>query len=360
MSRECQELNFLFSNCVDGNHIKVPKHLEDPPKALFETPFILDTLHDAAKAFINAQQRSSQSCDGFSFDAMQILLCRDDVAMSEFEAIQLSYRWCMKNDASLAEFLDYFDFNQLSDDEKTWTIGQLPVSVSLPSLIVNSLVSSKLLAEEEIRPFKLNYPNIRWKCVFDSDQDRLARFYDFSAQIMELFHKKLMVLKIDERLTIAIYIPRKIEKRKNCQVDDSVRLFAFPHSQGDETFHRRVVPTKRNYRLYCDDHGMRLYEGQHANTWVYVGQPGASDSLYRNIENQGDKRRKRHETVSQGLNHDCIISVALDKFSKGLQRHVGRVNRNPVLGAVSFSSDQKLFGTSFHESRNYTSSAIEI
>lgn len=118
-------------------------------------------------------------------------------------------------------------------------------------------------------------------------------------------------------------------------MDDSVRLFSFPHSQGEESFYRRVVPTKKNYQIYCDDAGIQLYERQRANTWVHIRRPGANDSSYRNIENLGDKRRERHNTVRQGLNHDCIISVALDKFSKGLQRHLGGVNRNPVLGAVS-------------------------
>lgn len=335
MSSECQELNYLFSNCVDGNKIKIPKHLEEPPKAIFETPFILDILHNAAKEFIAMQQNRSQSCDGLSFDAVQLLMCRDDIAMSEFEAVQLAYRWCMKNDAVFPDFLDCFDFNQLNDNEKAWTISQLPESVQFPSLILNSLVSSRLLSEMEIRPFKLNYPNLHWKRVFDSGQDRLGRFFEVTAKSLELFHKKLIVMRIDERLTIAIYIPMKIETRKDFQVDNSVRLFAFPHSQGDGDFHRRVVPTKKNYHLYSDDFGIQLYEGQRANTWVYIRRPGHNDSSYRNMENQGNKRRERHETVLRGLNHDCIISVALDKFSKGLQRHLGKVNRNPVLDTVN-------------------------
>ncbi|KAL8743212.1 MAG: hypothetical protein Q9190_004415 [Brigantiaea leucoxantha] len=34
-----------------------------------------------------------------------------------------------------------------------------------------------------------------------------------------------------------------------------------------------------------------------------------------------------------GLNHDCIASFALNKFSSGLAKHVGRVNRDPVIAA---------------------------
>ena len=36
-----------------------------------------------------------------------------------------------------------------------------------------------------------------------------------------------------------------------------------------------------------------------------------------------------------GVNRDFIISVAVDKFSRGLQTHVGSMNRTPVMAMVS-------------------------
>lgn len=46
MSAPCQELNRLFSQCVDGNRIKIPEKLRNPPKPSAEDPpFILDVLH---------------------------------------------------------------------------------------------------------------------------------------------------------------------------------------------------------------------------------------------------------------------------------------------------------------------------
>ena len=47
MSEECQQLNRLFSQCVDGNRIKVPQCLEDPPDPSPEQMSILDILHEA-------------------------------------------------------------------------------------------------------------------------------------------------------------------------------------------------------------------------------------------------------------------------------------------------------------------------
>ena len=166
MSAECQQLNRLFSMCVDGNRIKVPPILESPPRPPSGTPpFILDTLHGAAKGLIQARQDNSHNYDGYNFDAMELLLSRDDVAMSEFELVKLTYRWCQRNNAALMDFLHLFDVNLLTAEEKTWTLNQLPPSVEAPSLILNALCQSNLIQDSELRPFKLDYPGLRWKCI---------------------------------------------------------------------------------------------------------------------------------------------------------------------------------------------------
>ena len=210
MSAECQQLNRLFSMCVDGNRIKVPPILESPPRPPSGTPpFILDTLHGAAKGLIQARQDNSHNYDGYNFDAMELLLSRDDVAMSEFELVKLTYRWCQRNNAALMDFLHLFDVNLLTAEEKTWTLNQLPPSVEAPSLILNALCQSNLIQDSELRPFKLDYPGLRWKCIYDSTRDRLAIFLDRVARALELFHRKLIVVRVDDRLTLAIYVPQK-------------------------------------------------------------------------------------------------------------------------------------------------------
>lgn len=354
MSRECQELNHLFSMCVDGNRIKVPKRLESLPQTdINRTAFILDTLHDAAKKIVENHQKQIIDYTDYSYTAMKLLLSRDDVAMSEFELLKLTYRWCLKNKASLVNFLGFFDLNQLDDENKAWLLFNLPQTRETSSLVLNALTQSNLITEREMFPFKLHYPGLRWKLLFDSAQDRMARLLNFTSQALELFHKKLLVLRIDTRLTIAIYIPMQIEKRKECQVDNAVRLFAFPHTQGDESFQRRAVPTKMNYRLYCDDNNFQLYETTRANTWVFLSRPGADDSSYRTESNQGNRRRQRQATVDQGQNYDCVASIALDKYSRGLQRHVGRVNRSGILGAVCIAFPGCTYRILTGNSRNF-------
>ena len=335
MSGECQELNHLFSMSVDGNRIRVPKHLEDPPKPGSDL-FILDTLHEAATKYVAAYRSKTQNWDGLTFDAVQLILSRGDFALTEFELVKLTYRWCVRNETRLVAFLEYFDFNRLSDEEKAWVLNQLPRSIELPSLVLNALLSSNLVTASEIHPYRLDSPNIHWKCAFDSGQDRMGNFLEATTRLLEDFHKKLIVLRVNERLTVAIYVPKKIQKGRDCQVDDAVRLFAFPHSHVNEDLHRCVVPTKKTYRLYCDDHSFQLYQGQRGNTWVFITRPGSDSQTYQNLQNRGDKRRERQATVDVGLNRDFVTSIALDKFSKGLQTHIGRVNRDTVMAAVRY------------------------
>lgn len=99
---------------------------------------------------------------------MQLLLSREDFALEEFELVKLTYRWCSRNQARLVDFLEYFDFNRLSDEEKTWVVGQLPNSIELQSLVLNALLSSNLVGAFEIYPYKLDSPSLHWKRAFDS------------------------------------------------------------------------------------------------------------------------------------------------------------------------------------------------
>ncbi|KAK3360901.1 RNA dependent RNA polymerase-domain-containing protein [Lasiosphaeria ovina] len=97
MSSQCQEMNRLFSTCVDGNRINIPQRLESPPRpSADKPPFILDEIHSAAKRIIHEWHSTPHTlnCDGYSLAAIEFLLSRHDLAVSEFELIQLGRRWC--------------------------------------------------------------------------------------------------------------------------------------------------------------------------------------------------------------------------------------------------------------------------
>ena len=164
MSAECQELNYLFSMSVDGNRIRIPKHLETPPKPGNES-FILDILHEAASKYVVAYRSRTPQWDGFTFDAMQLLLSREDFALKEFELVKLTYRWCLRNQTRLVDFMDYFDFDRMSDEEKAWVLGQIPSSIERPSLVLNALLSSNLVCTVRFFSF-LKRSILVHQCIF--------------------------------------------------------------------------------------------------------------------------------------------------------------------------------------------------
>lgn len=333
MSAECQELNHLFSRCVDGNRIKVPKHLEDTPKLHPEAPpFILDVLREEIGRSSSAGHGTSIMADT-SYDRLQLILSRNDVAFSEFELLQMTLRWCTRHCQSLEEYFEYFDFSKLSDVQKVWLVAQFPAKRHIPDLIMNGLLQSSILCKEELQYFRLNHYGLRWKKIFDSSFDRLGRFMEVMGRSLEDFHRKLIVIKVTNRLTLAIYVPKPLLKYQECVVDSTVRLFSFPHSQEETVTYRRSLPTLIDYRLYFDDSGLQLYQTKRQDTWIFIRRPGIDDSSFRAIEDRGDKRRVKHATIEMGINSDMIISVALGKFSSSLARHMGRVNREPIIGA---------------------------
>jgi len=337
MSPECQELNRLFSQCVDGNRIKIPPRLEKAPSPPSDAPpFILDELHEAAKRLIQQEQFSNQeeTLDGYDLDAVELLMSRDGVAMSEFEMVCMTLRWCRKENLPFEDFLHLFDLNVLTSQEKAWLMQQLPPMAWIPGLVLNAVSSSSLLDRESAARFKLDHPRIQWKRIYDSSRDRLATFMDVANRSMALFHRKLLIVRVDDRLTLAIYVPRIIDPARDCLVDDTVRLFAFSHSQGTERQSRMSLPTKITYRLYCDGNTFQLFEAKRSNTWIFITRGPSDDSSYRDVQNLGDRRRQRQKTLDEGTNAEFRVSIALDKFSRGLQRHVGRVNRNKLSAAV--------------------------
>lgn len=340
MSPQCQQLNRLFSQCVDGNRIRVPQQLEDPPEPpVSAPPFILDVLHGATTDFIEKQVVINPSpYVGSAPDILDLFLSRDKITISEFELLQLAMRWCREHSVSVHEYAHFFNFSALSDEQQIWFLSQLPASTTMPSVVRNGLLQSDLIGSDELARFNLDHHRLHWKPVFRSSTDRMGRFISTLCRTLEVFHKKIIIMSVDERLTLAIYVPQKVERCSEVQVDTSVRVFALPRSQGSQAPAYRVTPTKTNYRMYCDDSTLQLYESKRANTWVFLTRSRLNDSSFRNEPNKGDRRRRKEETVAEGINYDCRISVALQKISGDIQKHVGRLNRAAVLGAVSLNT----------------------
>ncbi|KXT15516.1 hypothetical protein AC579_3380 [Pseudocercospora musae] len=334
MSPECQQLNRLFSQCVDGNRVKVPTVLEDPPETPPDAlPFVLDVLHGDATATITNKAPFVFDSEPRSADILELILHRDSVAISEFELIQFVLRSCSKTGEDFSSFADLFNYAALNDEQKAWVIGQLPPSRHMPCLVKNGLVQSDLILSSELRKFELHHSGLHWQPVFLSSVDRMARFLPSVCRALDVFHKKLIVLRADERLTLMIYVPQKIPRASEVQVDASVRVFAIPRSSDTESPSCKVMPTKATYRLYCDDTVFQLYESKRANTFVFLTKGPLDSSSYRDTTVRAEQRRQKQQTLDDGINFECRASIALQKISAQVAKHVGRLNRAGIIAA---------------------------
>lgn len=335
MSSECQQLNRLFSQCVDGNRIKVPQSLEDPSEPSAATPqFILDVLHDAAKGHMQTCLDNDEVSSAAQADTMELLASRDNFALSEFELVQLVLRRCGPDGLAFAEYAPYFNFSALTDDQQAWLLARLPPAKGMPALIKNGLLQSSLVTPMDLSHFRLDDPRLHWKSIFKSDEDRMGRFLSATSRSLELFHKKLIVLQADERLTLMIYIPQKIAQSTEVEVGDSVRVFALPKSSGSNSAGYRVTPVRSNSRIFSDDNTFQLYEAKRANTFVYLTRGQQDKASFQHLKSAGDRRRQAQKTVDDGLNFENRASVALNKISEPIRQHVGRMNRAGILSAV--------------------------
>jgi hypothetical protein len=341
MSPQCQQLNRLFSQCVDGNHIRIPenltlfKELEDPPEpGSTVVPFVLDSLHETC---MQQLQRTATFEPEMQDDAsiVDLLMTRDKMAVSEFELLRLLISWCDRYGVDIMTYSHAIDFSALTDEQQVWLLARLPPSNTAPSLVRNGLLQSDLVSPQEFRRFGLDHPRLRWKPVFRSGVDRMGRFLPVVCRSLEAFHKKLILLHINERLSMAVFVPQKVVRASEVTVDDNVRVFVFPHTQGPESPNYRVMPTKVNYRLYCDEQIFQLYQQKRGNTWIFLRSSKGDDAFYRTLPSVRDKRRAREHTLRQHINFDCKASVALDKIGRDIQTHIGKVQSEGVLGAVS-------------------------
>ncbi len=334
LSSECQELNRLFSQCVDAYKVKIPDRLlEVPPDFQPSEAFILDVLHKASSDFIRERRVKVSTHSLPSIEVLEGLL-EQPYLLSQFELARMTLRWCQMNHADFEEFFPFFDPLSMSSEERAWLLTHLPTRPETPSVVMNDLLHSDVLQPYELQRFDLQDPRMRWRCVFNSRHERLASLLNTAERTFPFFTRKLLLLQVHDRFSIAIYLPRKIESMDEFTIERSGRLFAFPHQKADQV-PRASVPSRHNSILYYDHNTFQLFEGKRANTFVYITRAPNDDGRYRSIKGSGARARVREQTIQEEVNREWIVSVALNKFSATLARSVGPLHREGISHAVS-------------------------
>lgn len=316
-SKECQELNALFSSCVDGERITIPERLENPPEEMTNGKrFVLDALCENVKSF--ADNEFSTDADGIDEtpeELLENLLVSNAVCLNEFELFQMANRWCRKNVSSLENYLHCFDFGAFTHQQKRLAMQQFKNSIhkeKISKLLFNGLTSSTLLSRDELRNANLDDKRIHWQKLYSSFDDDGIRLENNISKALELFEKKFIVFKVDDFLRVGIYIPRKLLRNEELFIGesrDSVKLFAFVESGSlFKTW------TNKEYKLYFDGNMIQLYDKHRRNTFIWLG-----------LQTGGKFPAKNADT-------EFKVSIALQKFSGHLQKSRSKVTKQESKG----------------------------
>ncbi|KAG8960959.1 hypothetical protein FRC03_005942 [Tulasnella sp. 419] len=312
MSPECQELNALHSQCVDGAGIKIPDRLQTPPEGT--EPFVLDVLAEKAKEFaaqFTAIQEAQGDSDIYSQDAEDVhdrlirLLKSDDpsMAMSEFELVQLVLRKCRQSGLDVHRYLPYINWNALSAQEKYMLGSYFVLNPEIHSQMWNSLLQSNIVRPQDLTARGLNRP-LRLQRLYSSEMQGRANFFEYFKYATQDFVRKVVLVRMDNRFSIGIFIRGKYEWDADPLVGGQVAVCSFQPtaSQVLATYRTATV----DYRLHASDNRFQLYNKNLANTFIFINRPPPRSDA------------------------DLTISIALQQINANVQRQIGRINREHV------------------------------
>lgn len=310
LSPECQELNALHSQSVDGANIKIPDRLKTPPET--QEKYIVDLLEEEAKIFAEnfTQSESARgvitSTDAEDGKALLVqLLQNEHSAVSEYELFNLACKIARKHSFDVRPFLSHIDMSALSSQEKialSLTVGFSPEE---QGQVWNSLIRSDILTPRDIYQRALDRP-FAIQRLYSSKIHGLSTFFEYLSMAMQDYTRKLLIMKTEDRFAVGIFMKGEIpwDVDPDPEVDKNVVVCSFmPHTSSTLSGLRPCTP---GYRLHCSDTNFQLYNKHIGDTFVFINRP---------------PRQSTSEVTT---------SIALQKISTTVQRQIGRINKTPV------------------------------
>ncbi|KAJ6509835.1 RNA-directed RNA polymerase [Mycena vulgaris] len=316
LSPECQELNALHSQSVDGAAIKIPERLTTPPAPPGgEDAFIINKLISAAREFADAFTQSNRSTiTVLSLDPtigeqlLARLLQSAHNSLSEYElftlALKLSRKLHMTRDQFLL-YLKYIDFGALTAAQKYAISHALDLDDRYDEypFVWNSLIRSDILTPRDLYERSLNQP-FSLQRLYSSKINGLGTFFFYLRMATTDFNRKLLILKTDDRFSVGVFMRGELPWDEEPEVNENVVVCSFMDKTSSNFSSYR--PCTSGYRLHCSDTNFQLYDKNRGNTFIFMTRPPAASGA------------------------ELAVSIAVQKISARVQRQVGRVNRTPV------------------------------
>ncbi|TFK19298.1 RNA-directed RNA polymerase [Coprinopsis marcescibilis] len=310
---ECQELNVLHSQSVDGAPIKIPDRLKNPPEP--EEPFIIDLLQKHEEEFETTFRASPAVNPGdlVYLDAEHAerhivqLFKSNQNALSEYQLFELALRLSRKHKFDVKPFLSLLDLSALSAMQKHTISTTLHMEKVDHPYLWNSLFQSDILSTHDLRLRGLD-SSISLQKLYTSSVHSQVTFFEYLRRATQDYTRKLLLLRTDDRFAIGIFMRGQIawDELTDSEVDENVVVVSFMARSSSTPPTRK--PCDRGYRLHCSYGRFQLYDRNIGNTFVFIG-----------------KAPSGHES-------EVITSIALQKLSKTLGMQLGRLYRQSLIG----------------------------
>ncbi|KAJ7811000.1 RNA-directed RNA polymerase [Mycena olivaceomarginata] len=315
LSPECQELNALHSQSVDGASVKIPERLTTPPAPPGgDEAFIINRLASAARNFAEEFTQAHRTPVTLAPDDPNVgqqllsrLLQSAQNSLSEYELFTLAFGLSRRLGMSRNEFipyLGYLDFGALTTPQKY----AVELALDLDDrdrypFVWNSLIRSDILTPGIFTPGPSTNPSL-YKRLYSSKVNGLGSFFFYLRMAINDFTRKLLVLKTDDRFAVGIFMRGELPWDEDPEVNENVVVCSFMDKTSSNFSGYR--PCTSGYRLHCSDTNFQLYDKNRGNTFIFMTRPPAASGA------------------------ELAVSIAVQKISARVQRQVGRINRTPV------------------------------
>ena len=205
LSSQCQELNALHSQSVDGARIKIPDRLLTPPES--DEPYIIDLLAAAAENFATRFMEShpvpevnedTQSAEENKFLILSLLRSQQS-ALSEYEIFQMAYSVARRYSIEFRPLLVHLDFGAFSTQQKYALSSALRLTPEDDPYIWNSLVRSNILQPRDLEQRQLNKV-LPLQRLYSSETHGLGTFFQYLKIATQEFTRKLLILQVSNAI----------------------------------------------------------------------------------------------------------------------------------------------------------------
>jgi hypothetical protein len=324
LSQQCQELNALHSQSVDGARIKIPDRLK-PSQKLIDTlrePYVLDVLAAAAdkertEFAASPAPRLAPPQNGRDMEDVRRLMLdilqSDDKALlvfTEYERFNLVLKLARHysiNPRELRPYLAHIDFGALTAAEKislSVTLGYGREKEECMPLW-NSLFRSDIVTHNDLYQRELNRPYPLQR-LYSSKIHGSATFFQYLRRATQEYHRKLLIIKTDERFAVGIFMrgPISWDEATDSVVGNNVVVCSFMSQSTSQ--HSLYRPCGAGYKLHLSHGRLQLYDKKEASTFVFITKP------------------------AQASGADVATSIALERISPRVKTQIGRLNRAPL------------------------------